>query len=79
MFRVSCVSAEEQELVMAVNNDTFVTTFLDLQYYTQYNCCVEAIYTNSFENAYACLVESTDESGIYSGTPKCGHLKNQGR
>lgn len=61
-FRVTCSSAE-QELIKILNNETFMATFSNLRYYTQYNCCVEAMYRNSRRSAPICQVGSTEESG----------------
>ena len=57
------MSAGQQELLIIVDRDNFMTTFFNVEYYTQYNCCVEVLYTDSSENAQACLVRSTEESG----------------
>lgn len=69
-FRITCESAEEQEVVKTVSTNTLMTTFSNLHYHTQYNCCVEAIYTTG-ENAVACLTRLTQENGItFINSPK---------
>lgn len=48
---------------MTVDRDTFITTFLNVQYNPHYNCCVEVLYTDRTENAQACMGTSTDGNG----------------
>ena len=59
-FRVTCESDNDQVMV-TVNNNTLSAVLSNLRYYTQYNCGVEAIFSNSRENALSCATGQTQE------------------
>ena len=52
--------ALDVQQTQSVNSSTFSITFLNLQFSTQYRCCVSAVYTNSSENASSCALGATD-------------------
>lgn len=63
--RVTCVLTNvRQHLDVAVNNEErYMVTITSPQSYTWYNCCVEAGYANSAENASSCVAGSVIEGG----------------
>ena len=54
------MSENDQETVV-INDNTLSAVLSNLRYYTQYNCCVEAIFSNSRENTLSCATGQTQE------------------
>ena len=58
---MTCVSGNNHQVMMTVNNNILSAILTNLRYYTIYNCCVEAIYSDSRENASSCIIGQTQE------------------
>ncbi len=55
----------DQDLMVSRDNMTLPVTFSNLRSNTRYNCCVEAVYTDSTEDASLCASEFTEGGGKY--------------
>ena len=54
--------SDNDQVMMTVNNNTLSAVLSNLTYYTQYNCCVEAIFSDSRETTISsCTTGQTQE------------------
>ena len=62
-FRVNCGTFNlQQSQQITLNGSVFMTRFSNLQFNTQYSCCVHAVYADTTENAFSCAVGQTERS-----------------
>ena len=53
--------SSNDQVMITVNDNTLSVVLSNLRYYTQYNCCVEAIFSDSRETTSSCATRQTQE------------------
>lgn len=68
LYRVTCNSTRSSSSLQTPDGTIFNLAFNALYPYTNYTCCVETLYTDVSENAFACAMNTTYEGGMSYNT-----------